>query len=868
LKPNRPLRLPIEAAASCLAIAANLLVVLMLIAYSSPLSATVNSGEIVASSVTATVGTTIDAANGLSVTFKWTTLHASNSIVIIENPTNYNAGNNVPTRQVTNATLTTSHQVVVDHIPTTSATWAYYVVSQQSNGTWASYPGPSTQSCGTPAVPGCGGTYKTFTVNAYNANGTPMFTLWPIGSKSVYQGDATRNPSYNDLYIQLNPQLLSGPVKGLIMTGPTVTSASTGKTVSTITPVHLCGLKAPSNPVPVGWDGNIAINGLCYNANSISWGTYVRLRVSSAAVPGQYTFKATFQAGGTLVVVSWTFTVLPTATFSPTPPSSSPQLSGLATWQSNMVNPNPYSGSGGTPYASAEWWCSNNQQTNPWWSIDNANFLGHFDTNYNWGSSYFRSFNYDGGRVYQQIADYDYNTPGMPGYQDPTARAHWNRCAQEIMDPFKNDWIASRGAMAIEANIFPFGLEMNYIRTGDTTNLQAIGYMANSFPFGTMYAFSLDPSYDRLMGYLLDAELAAEMTGSPRNTDFVPRQVDILLGTLDQLRNLSFTNPAAQIGAHPFFIGAVMEALIDYYELDVAEGNQPDARVPLEIKKTLDWLKTNAYVASTHTLEYNFYDLPNNPSLVAGAGFSATELNDLVAPAYAWYWSLTGDAASLTTGDDLFNHAFDSASFYNPKGYLGNGWTWSAKEFNQIYKWSFDFVRWRTLPNAVSAVMPAANTCENGSSPCNAPWPDQAPPIQFTWMAAAQNSAPRINNAVSSIRVTQTTATLQFNTYKPATAVVYYGATAPAKCVMQPFPNFGLQTCLASNYANVSTPVIAAYNTNTTNQYDIIGSPNIYNYSVTLIGLTPNTTYHWRPLVTDLSGNSAAYVDQTFTTSP
>ncbi len=224
-----------------------------------------------------------------------------------------------------------------------------------------------------------------------------------------------------------------------------------------------------------------------------------------------------------------------------------------------------------------------------------------------------------------------------------------------------------------------------------------------------------------------------------------------------------------------------MEALIDYYELDVAEGNTPDARIPLEIKKTLDWLAANAYVAATHTLVYNFYDLPRDPTLVGGADFSGTELNDLVAPAYAWYWSLTGDAASLANGDDLFNHAFDSASFYNPSGYLGNGWTWSAKEFNQIYKWSFDFVRWRTLPNAVSTVMPASNPCENSSTPCVAPWPDLAPPIQFTWAATAQSGwFPTVSASVSpSPTVTSTTATFQFNSYEPATAIVYYQKAAP-----------------------------------------------------------------------------------------
>jgi hypothetical protein len=824
-----------------------------------PLNAVVNPGEIIASSVAAAVGSTIDPVNGVSVTFRWTTNNLSNSVVIIENSSDYAAGNGVPTTQVASSTMTKSHQVVVNHFPAASGTYGYYVVSQQQNGTWASYPGPNG--------------WKTFAISMYNATGTPAFTLWPVGAKSVYQGDATRNPSYNDLYVALQPALLRGPVSNLVMQSPTVTNLSTGQAVSTITPIHLCSLRSQYMPPPQGWDGTYYTDGKCYNDNAASWGSSVRLRVSANAVPGQYRFTATFKAtiGGNPVPVTWNFTVLPTASFIPTPPSSSPQISALPTWQSNMVNPVPYPGSGGTPYRSAEWWCSNNQQTAPWWSIDNADFTGHFDASYSYNSNYFRSFNYDGGRVYQQIADYDYNTIGMPGYQDPAHRDHWKRCAQAVLDPFKNALIATHGGIIIEPDIHPFGLEMNYFRTGDAGDVQAINFMAGNPSWGSAYAGGLLAGSARVTGYMLDAVLAAEMTGQPRNTAFLPRTVDIILGYFDQLRNLNFNDPNTQMfDAHPFMFGADMEALINYYELDLAEGHTPDARIPLEIKKTLDWLSANAYVPSTHTQVYNFYDLPRDPNLVPGTDFGATELNDLVAPAYAWYWSKTGDAASLAMGDDLFNHAFDSASFNNPNGYLDSGWTWGAKEFNQIYKWSFDFVRWRTLPNALSTVMPASNPCENGSTPCSAPWPDLAPPIQFTWTATANSGwSPTVTLGVSPTpAVTSKTATFQFNAYKPATAQVFYGTNAPTACVMQPYPNFGLQACLAANYSSSSTLTAGVLNANTTNRYDSIGAPNIYNFTVTITGLTPNTKYHWRPLLTDNAGNTAAAADQTFSTTP
>jgi|SRR6516162_4061802 hypothetical protein len=234
MKHSRVRRRPAFACAWPFSVVSQLLAAsLVLLLLSISLSATVNYGEII--NLSATLNPAIDPVTGVSVTFRWTTRHASNSIVILENPGNYSAGNNFPTRQAVNDTLTTHHEVVVDHLQATRGTWAYYVASQQANGTWATYPGPRTATCSSAHVPGCGGTYRTFTINAYNATGSLLFTLWPVGARSVYQGDATRNPSYNDLYVALNPALLRGPAGTLTMKNASVSNVTTGLTVATIT---------------------------------------------------------------------------------------------------------------------------------------------------------------------------------------------------------------------------------------------------------------------------------------------------------------------------------------------------------------------------------------------------------------------------------------------------------------------------------------------------------------------------------------------------------------------------------------------------------------------------------------------------------
>ena len=67
-----------------------------------------------------------------------------------------------------------------------------------------------------------------------------------------------------------------------------------------------------------------------------------------------------------------------------------------------------------------------------------------------------------------------------------------------------------------------------------------------------------------------------------------------------------------------------------------------------------------------------------------------------------------------------------------------------------------------------------------------------------------------MNPVLSSPSTTATTATFTLNTFKPnVTLTVYYGPAAPTPCklnapappnCMQPFPNFGFQVMLSTNY--------------------------------------------------------------------
>ncbi|MGO9302306.1 MAG: hypothetical protein ACLP3R_01205 [Candidatus Korobacteraceae bacterium] len=851
-----------------------------------PLSATVNNGEIIPGSVSATVSSTYDPVKGVSVTFRWTTVSPGNSIVILENDLNYEGGDNSSYRQVVVNDYVTNHVVVVDHFPVYGKYeyWGYYVASVVGTGRrWATYPGPATASCSVPPLPGCGGKYFSFSLGTKPKypNGPLVFSLWPVGGENVYQGDPSQSPSCtptskssrecNDLYVAMQPNLLSGsPDAIVLMENAVITNLDTGKVVkdNSITAQFLCGLDAPSNPPPQGWDGDYdPTTEACSNGAIYSTNTTLRLRANSHAIPGHYHFTGSFQGqlngqnSGNPTPATYNFTVLPTASFTATIPTTFPAIPGLSTWENNMVN---FSAPTGT--ANADFWCTNNTDGNPWWSLDNGNFAGEFDIP---SSVYFEAWNYDGGRVYQQILDYDAHH--QKGYKqaDPN---EWQRCAELAMEPYKDMTIGTAGGFVVEPNQFPYGLAMHYMRTGDATYQTAVNLLANNEAYDLDYSGSAYADSVRVSAYMMDDRLANEIIGAKRNNAFMLRAVDVMLGYLDQSYNLNLSNPNQQeYDVHPFMVGLAMEALITYYELDLAEGNTPDARIPLEIKKTLDWWEATQYIPSTHTLAYGAYDVPQNPALVAGTLYNATELNDLVSPAFAWYWYKTNNTTYLNEGDDLFFNVWNSANGQTIGG--DSGWTYSVKEYNQVYKGSFDYVRWRSGENADGST-PPVETVLAAANPYGGAWTDYSTPVQFEWVAGDNGNQPSINPVLTAPVVSATTATVWLNVFKPNTTLtVYYGTAAPGTCdindpqppnCMQPYPNFGFLQMLNANYANQSET--------TTDFPDKValdqGIPNIYDATVTITGLTPNTTYHARYLTTDSLGNMAAYYDQEFNTSP
>lgn len=277
---------------------------------------------------------------------------------------------------------------------------------------------------------------------------------------------------------------------------------------------------------------------------------------------------------------------------------------------------------------------------------------------------------YDGIRVYFQIADYTQDTS-------------WNDCAGYVESVYKTYVLSTPGIQGYF--VFPHGLYQAYLR-----NNQDIDAKTAALALATLSAYAKvsggvndtnDDTPLRETAYLVNTYRIAGYLGSP-NATLYARAVNFLLGALDQ-EFVSKTNTFHK----PFMTGLAMEALIQYYQ----DSNDP--RVPPAIKAAADWLWANATMPDpldpTGKSTTFYYQSTDNP-LVA-----SPDLNLLIAPAYAWLYKLTGNPAYQQEGDALFQDGVNYACL-----------KCDGKHFIQNYRWSFDYVNWRTLPDIIPPLPP------------------------------------------------------------------------------------------------------------------------------------------------------------------
>ncbi len=267
---------------------------------------------------------------------------------------------------------------------------------------------------------------------------------------------------------------------------------------------------------------------------------------------------------------------------------------------------------------------------------------------------------YDGVRTYYQIADY-------------TGDDKWLRCAAWVKAAYAKHIEETNGFMQ-GWRYFPKGLYMDHQRTADEHSADLIRLMAETrIAWGSRTGGSADTQKSRYVAYTFSVFHYARKLGGLSDTakadDFHQRLAENALAHLIQ-----WSDPSSQMagptgpephGYQPFMGGLTMEALTEYY----AETRDP--RVPVVIRAFLDELWTR------WDSEAKAFPLRTYEDKCCAPG-----LNQLISPAYAWYYAQSGDESYREKADAIFTGGM--------AGWLGRG-----KHFNQNHRWVFDYLRWR-----------------------------------------------------------------------------------------------------------------------------------------------------------------------------
>lgn len=176
-----------------------------------------------------------------------------------------------------------------------------------------------------------------------------------------------------------------------------------------------------------------------------------------------------------------------------------------------------------------------------------------------------------------------------------------------------------------------------------------------------------------------------------------------------------FTSATASY-VRPFMVGILMRALIEYYEYVDA-----DSRIPTAITTCLTALiDPNLYIAAKKTFYYTDRDGTGqpwgSPDLDRDPD-GAPDLNMLIAPAFAWLYTITANATWATYAQDLFDGSVPvySGGFWQSGAYLGTQ-SYSnpnGKQLNQQLLWQQ--AQWDWLegyaPPATATTRSSLTTC-------------------------------------------------------------------------------------------------------------------------------------------------------------
>jgi hypothetical protein len=276
------------------------------------------------------------------------------------------------------------------------------------------------------------------------------------------------------------------------------------------------------------------------------------------------------------------------------------------------------------------------------------------------GSTY-----YDAEHVFYQIAEY-------------TGDQSWLQYADLAEKFYRDEFVTPLKGQVPGYWNFTSGLLTDYLRTGDQQSKSALLSIAQNGSYArdnTPLEWTASAVYARDVSYAVISYTNAEILGEPvreRKGELINQLLDYIDQWFVRYNVPPGGEPHPVDYLKPFFVGLDMHALIYSYE------HSPDPRIPEAISIALEGLWNRAWMPDQQAFWYSNGDAGNVPAYTP-----APDLNLLIAPAYAWMYQHTGDVTYRDRGDQIF------------AGGVAQAYLDGAKQFNQNYQWSFDYVAWR-----------------------------------------------------------------------------------------------------------------------------------------------------------------------------
>lgn len=264
---------------------------------------------------------------------------------------------------------------------------------------------------------------------------------------------------------------------------------------------------------------------------------------------------------------------------------------------------------------------------------------------------------YDAQLVFLQIEEYT---------KDP----FWGECANAAKKVYRDKYVLPNEGKVPGYWNFSLGMVKDFAKTKDQKSKEGVLLLAKN----AAYSGDLTPPSEtessersREVAYAILAHLGAEEVGA------IPRtRVKVLVA--QALKHLRQWFDTEDHNIKTFMVGLTAQALIKYEE---KKGN--DQILPA-LTSALESLWQKMWVPNKRAFKY--VERSDDPKELE----PSPDLNLLLAPAYAWVYHKTGDKEFRDRADQIF------------AGGVAQAWLDNGKQFNQNYRWSFDYVKWRQEP--------------------------------------------------------------------------------------------------------------------------------------------------------------------------